>query len=55
MLRMSFVLRCLVSIYELLICVKIINCIHPLVELENFYKLNCFLLIIFCLTVSITW
>jgi len=36
MLRMSFVLRCLVSIYEWLICAKIIKCIHPIIVLDNF-------------------
>jgi len=30
MLRMSFILRCLVSIYTWMICVKITKCIHQL-------------------------
>jgi len=42
-----FVLRCHVSTYEWMICVKMINCIFPLVVLDNFYKVNCFLLIFF--------
>jgi len=49
MLRISFVLRCHVSIYEWMICVKIIKCFHALAALDNFYKLSCILLIFFAL------
>jgi len=45
----------LVSAYDWKICEKISSASIPLAVLDNFYKLNCFLLLIFCLTVPITW
>jgi len=49
MLRIFFALRCLVSIYEWMICLKIIKQVLPLAVFDNLHKLNCFLLIFFAL------
>jgi len=57
MLRMSFVLRCLVSVYEWMISVIVNKYIHPItvVVLDN-YKLNSFSFVnVFRLSVYITW
>jgi len=54
---MSFVLRCLVSVYEWMISVIVNKYIHPItvVVLDN-YKLNSFSFVnVFRLSVYITW